>query len=87
MRTHFDAQLATLNNELITMGSMCESAINNAVTALKEHDREKAHQIYASDSLVDKKEREIEALCLSLILHQQPIATDLRNISAALIKQ
>ena len=84
MRTHFDAQLATLNNELITMGSMCEAAINNAVTALKEHDREKAHQIYASDSIVDKKEREIEALCLSLILHQQPIATDLRNISAAL---
>ena len=84
MRTHFDAQLAILNNELINMGSMCETAINKAVLALKEHNREVAQEIYASDSLVDKKEREIESLCLSLILHQQPIARDLRNISAAL---
>ena len=84
MRTHFDAQLASLNNELILMGSLCENAIAKAAQALLEHSRDTAFNVYKSDNVVDKKERDIEALCLSLILHQQPIASDLRFISAAL---
>lgn len=84
MRTRFDAQLHALNTELINMGSMCETAILKAVNALKAHSKEQALEVYKSDNLVDKQERNIESLCLSLILHQQPIAKDLRNISAAL---
>ncbi len=84
MRTHFDAQLATLNNELILMGSLCENAIAKACQALTEHSKDQAFNVYKSDNIIDKKEREIESLCLSLILHQQPIASDLRFISAAL---
>ena len=84
MRTHFDAQLATLNNELILLGSLCENAIAKACQALTEHSKDQALNVYKSDSTIDKKEREIESLCLSLILHQQPIASDLRFISAAL---
>ncbi|MBO8416215.1 MAG: phosphate signaling complex protein PhoU [Proteobacteria bacterium] len=84
MRTHFDAQLATLNNELILMGSLCENAIAKASQALHDHSKDMAFNVYKSDTVVDKKERDIEALCLSLILHQQPIASDLRFISAAL---
>lgn len=84
MRTHFDAQLATLNNEIILMGSLCENAIAKACQALHDHSKDMAFNVYKSDNVVDKKERDIEALCLSLILHQQPIASDLRFISAAL---
>ena len=84
MRTHFDAQLASLNNELILMGSLCENAIAKAAQALLKHSKDTAFNVYKSDNVVDKKERDIEALCLSLILHQQPIASDLRFISAAL---
>ncbi len=84
MRTHFDAQLALLNNELILMGSLCENAIAKASEALSDHNKDTAYNVYKSDNVIDKKEREIENMCLSLILHQQPIAADLRFISAAL---
>lgn len=84
MRNHFDAQLNALNNELILMGSLCENAIGKSCQALHDHSKDQAFAVYKSDNVVDKKEREIESLCLSLILHQQPIASDLRFISAAL---
>ncbi len=84
MRTLFDAKLEALNEQLINMGALCEDAIEKAVLALGDHNVDLAAQVAGSDTVIDRKEREIEALCMSLILHQQPIARDLRFIGAAL---
>lgn len=84
MRTRFDEQLAQLNADLIDMGTMIEYAIESSARALISMDGELAERIVAFDHDIDRKERDIESLCLKLILHQQPIAKDLRFISAAL---
>ena len=84
MRNRFDRQLEQLNNELINMGSLIEEAIEMAITALMKQDAKKAKEIVDFDEEIDEKEREIESLCLKLLLQQQPVAKDLRQISAAL---
>ena len=84
MRTHFDEQLKDLHNELVTMGSMCEEAISLAIRALTENDAALTEKVFAVDSEIDEKEREIERLCMQLLLKQQPVAKDLREISSAL---
>ena len=84
MRNRFDRQLATLNTQLIEMGALIESAIASAVKALVGKDGDQARQAIAFDAEVDEKEKEIESLCLKLLLQQQPVAKDLRLISAAL---
>lgn len=84
MRNRFDRQLAQLNDEMIEMGSMIEEAIEKAVSALVNKDIEKAKEAIASDEEIDQQEREIENLCLKLLLQQQPVARDLRQISSAL---
>ena len=84
MRSRFDEQLDLLNNHLIEMGALVESVINRSVKALEEQDVEAAQQIAQGDSVIDEKEKEIESLCLKLLLGQQPVARDLRLISTAL---
>ena len=84
MRNRFDRQLEQLNNELIQMGSMIEHAIEMAVSALVNQDTEKAKKAMAYDVEIDHQERDIESLCMKLLLQQQPVARDLRQISAAL---
>lgn len=84
MRNRFDRQLEQLNNELINMGSLIEEAIEMAITALIKQDVKKAKDVVEFDEEIDEKEREIESLCLKLLLQQQPVARDLRQISAAL---
>lgn len=84
MRRGFDAQLQELNTELIEMGALIEHAIKSSVEALVEQDAQKARRAIAFDREVDQKEKDIEALCLKLLLQQQPVARDLRLISAAL---
>lgn len=84
MRSHFDEQLALLNNELITMGSLCEEAIALAAKSLSEGSVKSAKNVGALENEIDHKERDIESLCLKLLLQQQPVAHDLRQISAAL---
>ena len=84
MRNRFDTQLDQLNTELIHMGALVEDAINSAVCALCQQDKEQAKSAIKLDQLVDLKEKEIEDLCLKLLLQQQPVARDLRLISAAL---
>ena len=84
MRNRFDNQLAEMNNELISMGALCENAIASAVKALLEGDIKLAAAAIRIDQEIDRKEREIESLCLKLLLQQQPVAKDLRQISAAL---
>ena len=84
MRSRFDEQLSQLNADLIDMGTMIEYAIESCAGALMHMDGALAAKIVDFDHDVDRKERDIESLCLKLILHQQPIARDLRFISAAL---
>jgi len=84
MRSRFDEQLATLNNSLIEMGALIEQSINNATKALVSQDMEIAQSVIDKDDIIDEKEKEIESLCLKLILNQQPVARDLRQISTAL---
>ena len=83
MRDEFERQLALLNEELTTMGGLIESAIANAVKAL-DGDEHSINKAYDYEKSIDNKEREVESLCLKLLLTQQPVASDLRLISAAL---
>ncbi len=84
MRNHFEGQLTELNNELIAMGAMCENSIAGSVKVLLEGDVKLAESAIARDREIDRKEREIESLCLKLLLQQQPVASDLRLISSVL---
>ncbi len=84
MRSRFDEQLEQLGQEMIAMGAMVESAIEKACDALLRQDLELARAVMTSDHIVDRKERDIEALCLRLLLMQQPVARDLRLVSSAL---
>lgn len=84
MRNKFETQLEELNRELIHMGALVEESIDSAVKALCNQDKEEARKAIAFDRKIDYKEKEIEDLCLKLILQQQPVARDLRQISAAL---
>jgi len=84
MRSHFDEQLATLNSELTQMGAMCEEAIAAASKALITGNVRLTDKVLSLDGEIDRMERTIETLCLKLLLQQQPVAKDLRQISAAL---
>ena len=81
MRSRFDEQLALLNRE---MGALCEEVIALASKALTDQDAELARRVAPLDEEIDQKERTIESMCLKLLLQQQPVARDLRQISAAL---
>lgn len=84
MRNQFDRQLDKLHNDMIEMGNLIEQAIEQAVNALANNDVELAKQTISFDSVIDDQEREIENICFKLLLQQQPVARDLRVISAAL---
>ena len=84
MRNHFDQQLERLHVELIQMGALCEDAIAAAAEALIHGDEDLARSAQEAEREIDQKEREVENLCLKLLLQQQPVARDLRQISAAL---
>ena len=84
MRNRFDEQLFELNRELIEMGSMCEEVIASVAKALSTGDMVLARKVKESGASIDQMERDIEGRCMKLLLHQQPVARDLRQISAAL---
>ena len=84
MRSRFDEQLALLNKDLIEMGAMCEEVIALAAKALLDGDPTLAAKVAPLDTEIDQMERDIESMCLKLLLQQQPVARDLRQISAAL---
>lgn len=84
MRSRFDDQLDALHTELIEMGALCENAIANAAEALLQGDLSLAKRASEFDQEIDQKERKIESLALKLLLFQQPVAKDLRQVSAAL---
>ncbi len=84
MRSRFDQQLALLNRELTLMGALCEDILSKVSQAMMDWEPNLKKNIQPVAQEIDQKERDIEALCLKLILHQQPVARDLRVISAAL---
>lgn len=84
MRSKFDEQLNELNKELIMMGALCENAIALAAEALAGGNVKTAAQVPELVSEIDSKERNIENMCMKLLLQQQPVASDLRVISSAL---
>ena len=84
MRSRFDEQLYVLNNRMIEMGAECESIIALSAKALLEGNVTDAHKAKEQGHTIDQMEREIESICLKLLLQQQPVAKDLRVISAAL---
>ena len=83
-RKYYDMELQKLNGALLEMGEMIRMAISGAVAALMEHDHDRARSIIAYDEEIDKQNRQIEQQCYSLLLSQQPVAGDLRMVSAAL---
>ena len=84
MRSRFDEQLALLSRELTQMGALCEEVIALAGKAITTGDLSMAEKVAPLDGEIDRMEHSIEALCLKLLLQQQPVARDLRQISAAL---
>ena len=84
MRNKFNEQLVELNNEMISMGIMIEKSISKTVEALNNGDIELAGKIMEGDEQVDRAQKKIENICFNLIVEQQPVAKDLRTITAAL---
>lgn len=84
MRNRFDAQLELLHQKLIEMGNLCEQVISMTYKVLMDENHEAAKEIIEKDGHIDLIDRDIESLCLKLLLQQQPVASDLRKVSAAL---
>ena len=84
MRTKFDEQLRQLGMEMTHMGNLIEKNIQDAVQALLSQDTETARRIMAEDELVDQEQKKIENICFQLLIQRQPVARDLRTITAAL---
>lgn len=84
MRTRLDEELKEMNKEMIEMGSLCEKAIAYADKALLKQEREKAEQAIQLQDEFKQKEKSLENLCLKVLLLEQPMAADLRQVSAAL---
>ena len=84
MRTHFDEQLEKLHLELIRMGALCEDAISAAAKALLDQDPDLAAKAQEAEEEIDRAEGDVERLCMQLLLRQQPVAKDLREVSSAL---
>lgn len=84
MRNRFDEELFELNREMIEMGALCEEMLQKIIAALTTGDLSLAEDIKKKGVAVDQKERAIEDRCMRLLLHRQPVAGDLRTISAAL---
>lgn len=83
-RINYTKQLEQLNDQMITMGSMIENTIETAITALVSQDTDRAEEVIAYDVEIDSQERNIEQLCYKLLLMQQPVAGDLRKVSATM---
>ena len=84
MREHFEEELSKLSNALVEMGALCEDAISCAVKYLLKNDAQMKKNAAEAEKQIDQKEREIETMCMRLIIQQQPVATDFRMITSAL---
>ena len=83
-RPKYDDELQDLSTELIKMGATAAQAIEKAMKAIKDSDKELAKEIIEGDRVINDMEKDIEHRCLRLILKQQPVARDLRKVSTAI---
>lgn len=84
MRNRFDRQLMRLNQEMVDMGALCEEMITAAAKVIATRDKELINDMKGMEEEINHKERDIERICMKLLLQQQPVATDLRVVSSAL---
>ncbi len=84
MRNRFDRQLELLNVEIIKMGALCEEVISTAAKCLSDGNTALIEKVFETDAKIDEMERDIEGICMRLLLQQQPVAKDLRTVSSAL---
>ena len=84
MRSKFDEQMDELNNQMINMGTMIERSIAKAVEALTKKNSVLAEEVTAEDEIIDRQQKLIENMCFNLLIQQQPVAKDLRTITAAM---
>ncbi|MCD7708728.1 MAG: phosphate signaling complex protein PhoU [Clostridiales bacterium] len=84
MRTKFEEQLNELNQEMLSIGTMIEDAIQKAIDALIAQDVDEAQSVIEIEDEIDMEEKKIEDICFNLLLQQQPVARDLRVVSAAM---
>ena len=84
MREYYDVQLKDLNNQIIEMGGLVEKSVAYSAMTLVESDIEKIKKVSEYENAINRKEKDIESLCVNLIMHNQPVAKDLRFISAVL---
>ncbi len=84
MRSKFDEQLLELNKEMIEMGNKIILSIKNAIEALVARDENMAKAIMENDAEVDHLQKKIEGICFNLLIQQQPVARDLRTVTAAM---
>lgn len=84
MREYYDLQLNDLNNQIVEMGGLVEKSVAYSAMTLVESDIEKIKKVSEYERAINRKEKEIESLCVNLIMHNQPVAKDLRFISAVL---
>lgn len=84
MRNKFDEEMGRLHTMMIELGALCESGIASAIKGLLDHDHDNIKRAMALEQDVDQLEREIEQVCYTLLLRQQPVARDLRTVSACL---
>jgi phosphate transport system protein len=83
-RLSFDTELRLLKEDLYKMARLIEEAIEKIMIAFETQDDELAKQIIQGDRIINDIEKAIEARCLSLIVRQQPVASDLRFVTTAL---
>lgn len=84
MRNKFDMQLMALNQEMLKMGTMIEESISRSIGAFSKRDVDKANEIIDNDEAIDDQQKKIEGICFNLLIQQQPVARDLRVITAAM---
>ena len=84
MREYYDLQLNDLNNQIVEMGGLVEKSVAYSAMTLVESDIEKIKKVSEYERAINRKEKEIESLCVNLIMHNQPVAKELRFISAVL---
>ncbi len=84
MRTRFDAELTRLHENLVEMGKLCEKSIQAAMNSLFNHDQQEAKDVHLIEQDINQLQRVVIGQCLKLLLEQQPVASDLRAISAGM---
>lgn len=84
MRKKYTDQLKQLNEEMVQMSTMIEESIEKAINTLINQDVEQAREIMKNDNLINHEQKKIETICFQLLMQQQPVASDLRSISAAM---